>query len=130
MLSESRMQAKKEEKATIKFQCANCQLFLFTNLDVTTHEPQTLNKVVSAKAIKPFKEELIRACSIASEDETMTSMVMDPALNLKYKCQNIFTHKLEWMQEEHYKQDYGFLTCPGEKCETKLGIFSYEGIRC
>lgn len=57
-------------------------------------------------------------------------MVMDPALNLKYKCQNIFTHKLEWMQEEHYKQDYGFLTCPGEKCETKLGIFSYEGIRC
>jgi hypothetical protein len=71
---------------------------LFTNLEVATHEQQSLLKVGSAKVIKPYKEEPIRASSFASDEETMTSMVLDPALNLKYKCLNIFTSKLEWMQ--------------------------------
>jgi cellobiose-specific phosphotransferase system component IIA len=78
MLSESKILAKreKEEKPSIQFKCAHCQNHLFTNLDVTMHEPQQqLLSVCSAKAIKPFKEEPIRANSIASEDETITTMV-------------------------------------------------------
>ena len=47
---------------------------------------------------------------------------------IRYKCQNIFTIRPNWIQDT--KLSYGFIHCPSDSCQVKLGIFSYEGIRC
>ena len=45
-----------------------------------------------------------------------------------YRCKHFFTQRLDWIPNN--KDVNGFIDCPNEKCEEKLGIFCFDGIKC
>ena len=54
--------------------------------------------------------------------------ITTPGSAMKYRCKNIFTVKLDWIKVN--EQSYGFITCPNIQCQFKLGIFSFDGLKC
>jgi len=47
------------------------------------------------------------------------------------KCACLFLKVTDWMQRAGVKQYHsGFIECPNEQCQTKLGQYSLNGLKC
>jgi hypothetical protein len=48
----------------------------------------------------------------------------------KYKCQTIFIQsKPAWLDFRN-QGSQGYIMCPQKKCGKKLGVYSFDGIKC
>ncbi len=70
------------------------------------------------------KEEVTADDSISV---VLSSRAADTELS-NYRCKHFFTQRLDWIPNS--KDVNGFIECPNEKCDEKLGIFCYDGIKC
>lgn len=106
------------------YRCARCGVVLFGQQDlVEHHDVVSLSSSSLASATNPAAF-LAGAAVVSGQGFVGQKSALA-------KCACLFLRMTDWMQRAGVKQYHsGFLECPNEHCQVKLGQYSMNGLKC
>ena len=103
------------------YKCARCSMVIFGQSDLVDHHDLVF---LSSSSLNSSQN------PAANVPNAMGQSIMGQKSTLA-KCACLFLKMTDWMQRAGVKQYHsGFIECPNEQCQTKLGQYSLNGLKC
>ncbi|TMW55600.1 hypothetical protein Poli38472_010482 [Pythium oligandrum] len=100
-----------EEYEGDRYACKHCRRVLFTTEDMLDHEPER-HQISTRRKLKDAKTKALKSAVVQMDG-----------------CSSWFLRDvLPWMDEDAMAE--GKLKCPNEKCQSRVGSFSWSGSQC
>lgn len=108
------------------YKCARCGMVIFGQQDLVDHHDIVFMSSASLNSTQ-HPAAYVAGASVVN---AMSQSFMGQKSALA-KCACLFLKVTDWMQRAGVKQYHsGFIECPNEQCQIKLGQYSVNGLKC